>query len=42
MSRQRVNRALGVLQSEKIIRIDYGTIEILNKAELNTFDPDEF
>ncbi len=41
ISRQRVNKALSVLQEEKIVAIEYGTIKVLNFEALQNFDPDD-
>jgi len=41
ISRQRVNKALHVLQQESIVDVKYGAITVLDMAALQTFDPDE-
>lgn len=41
ISRQRVNKALHVLQEEQIVEVKYGAITVLNMDALQTFDPEE-
>ncbi len=41
ISRQRVNKALQVLQEEQIVDVKYGAITVLDMVRLQTFDPDE-
>ena len=41
ISRQRVNKALNVLQMKKIVEIEYSTIKVLDLEALNNFSRDE-
>ncbi len=41
ISRQRVNKALSVLQKQNIVSIEYGTIKVLDFAALENFSRDD-